>query len=87
MRLLTETPTHHPKNPVKSENFNHPTQGTRCNPGGTMRMHNVCTILRCNSTGGGAAGRAAAHRGPRPLYIMAEAHPGQVGDGWYPTMT
>ena len=25
-----------------------------------MRMHNVCTILRCNSTGGGAAGRAAA---------------------------
>jgi hypothetical protein len=32
MRLLTETPTHHPKNPVKSENFNHPTQGTRCNP-------------------------------------------------------
>jgi hypothetical protein len=33
MRLLTETPTHHPKNPVKSENFNHPTQGTRCNPG------------------------------------------------------
>jgi hypothetical protein len=59
-----------------------------CQPaGGTMRMHNVCTILRCNSTGGGAAGRAAAHRGPRPLYIMAEAHPGQVGDGWYPTMT
>jgi hypothetical protein len=33
MRLLTETPTHHPKNPVNSENSNHPTQGTRCNPG------------------------------------------------------
>jgi hypothetical protein len=32
MRLLTETPTHHPKNPVNSENSNHPTQGTRCNP-------------------------------------------------------
>eukprot|EP01047_Picozoa_sp_COSAG01_P024233 COSAG01_NODE_1492_length_10127_cov_55.322996_1_plen_31_part_10 len=28
MRLLTETPTHHPKNPAKSENSNHPTQGT-----------------------------------------------------------
>jgi hypothetical protein len=26
MRLLTETPTHHPKNPVNSENSNHPTQ-------------------------------------------------------------
>jgi hypothetical protein len=34
MRLLTETPTHHPKNPVNSENSNHPTQGTRCNPAG-----------------------------------------------------
>eukprot|EP01047_Picozoa_sp_COSAG01_P010924 COSAG01_NODE_472_length_16538_cov_126.145690_12_plen_118_part_00 len=33
MRLLTETPTHHPKNPVNSENFNHPTQGKVCNPG------------------------------------------------------
>eukprot|EP01049_Picozoa_sp_SAG25_P017469 SAG25_NODE_4534_length_795_cov_1.008621_1_plen_31_part_10 len=31
MRLLTETPTHHPKNPVNSENFNHPTQGRVCN--------------------------------------------------------
>ena len=32
MRLLTETPTHHPKNPVNSENSNHPTQGKGCNP-------------------------------------------------------
>eukprot|EP01047_Picozoa_sp_COSAG01_P138591 COSAG01_NODE_69246_length_262_cov_0.429448_1_plen_33_part_10 len=32
MRLLSETPTHHPKNLPKSENSNHPTQGTRCNP-------------------------------------------------------
>ena len=52
-----------------------------------MRMHNVCTILRCNSTGGGAAGRAAAHRGPRPLYFLAEAHPGQAGDGRRSPMT
>jgi hypothetical protein len=31
---LTETPTHHPKNPVNSEQFNHPTQqpaGSGCN--------------------------------------------------------
>eukprot|EP01047_Picozoa_sp_COSAG01_P017356 COSAG01_NODE_916_length_12760_cov_13.023379_9_plen_99_part_00 len=33
MRLLTETPTHHPKNPVNSENPNHPTQRKGCNPG------------------------------------------------------
>jgi hypothetical protein len=43
MRLLTETPTHHPKNPVNSENSNHPTQGTRCNPvHGSSRPRRPC---------------------------------------------
>jgi hypothetical protein len=50
-------------------------------------MHNVCTILRCNSTGGGAAGRAATHRGPRALHILAEAHLGQAGSRWRSPMT
>jgi hypothetical protein len=38
VRLLTETPTHHPKNPVNSENFNHPTQGKVCNPAQLPRL-------------------------------------------------
>ena len=33
------------------------------------------------------AGATAAHRGPRPLDILAEAHPGQAGDGLYEAMT
>jgi hypothetical protein len=44
MRLLTETPTHHPKNPVNSENSNHPTQGTRCNPGGFGPKPQICGL-------------------------------------------
>eukprot|EP01047_Picozoa_sp_COSAG01_P114574 COSAG01_NODE_43237_length_431_cov_17.581325_1_plen_105_part_01 len=30
---------------------------------------------------------AAAHRGPRPLEILAEAHPGQAGSRWRSPMT
>jgi hypothetical protein len=60
--------------------------------GGTMRMHSVCTILRCNSTGGGAAGRAAAARSGRRrslhfLALSGQPTPDLAGSRCYETMT
>jgi hypothetical protein len=90
MRLLTETPTHHPKNPVNSENSNHPTQGTRCNPGRTARgqavnrvpaggkMSNAVPAMCCLL----AWPRHAAGTTSCRLPAASHAHARTADDGW-----
>ena len=54
-------------------------------------MHSGTVSMQCMPRGRRRAGprqpAAAAHRGPRPLHILAEAHPGQSGDGRRSPMT
>ena len=73
MRLLTETPTHHPKNPVNSENSNHPTQGKGCNPADASWLHPQSPELR--SKGVAAPARLSAVGNSLLLWITGRPIP------------
>jgi hypothetical protein len=81
MRLLTETPTHHPKNPVKSENFNHPTQGTRCNPAVLRRLRCMLDPPFCPVRPPITVSSAAVDRPhTRPVHIMGRGTQSTTGE-------